>query len=79
MLLSNLIAPRIVTTAAQIPTVVSSIQTQILTSVGQALVRFLRTQELVSQESVSKIGLQTLQRTFTLHKQKCGALDLARI
>lgn len=79
MLLSNVISPRIVTTAAQIPTVVSSIQTEILTAVGQALVRLLRTKELVSQESVSKIGLQTVQRKFTRHKQKGGALDLARI
>lgn len=77
MLLSNVIAPRIVTTAAQIPTVVSSIQ--FLTSVGQVLVRFLRTKELVGQESVSKIGLQKVQRKFTLRKQKCGALDLAGI
>lgn len=57
MLLSNVIAPHIVTTAAQIPTLVSEIQTEIPTSAGEALVKFLRNKELFRQESVTKISL----------------------
>lgn len=57
MLLSNVIAPHIVTTAAQIPTLVSEIQTEIPTSAGEALGKFLRNKELFRQESVTKISL----------------------
>lgn len=50
MLLSNVIAPQIVTTAAQIPTLVSSFQAEThRTSAGEALAKFLRNKELFSQ------------------------------
>lgn len=62
MLLSNVFAPQIVTTAAQIPTLVSSMQTETLTPAAEALVKFVRNKELFSQEGVATISLQTVQR-----------------